>query len=192
MDIDIDIKNDIDDILKIFPEAIRASMIINEELMPHNVGIYFQTIPKDCVTNLSAIPYDIAEDYGYLKLDFLHVSYLEPLISKEGIRELITYEPNWDLLKIPSVVEKLFHINKYYDLIQQLNPRSIEDIADLLSLIRPGKKYLLDMYLENKLKTREILYIKPKKGEYYFKKSHAIAYAMIIILQLHMILEEIT
>lgn len=191
MDIDIDIKNTLQDLIKIFPNLIRASKVENEELSVHPSGVYLQNIPIDYVTNLSAIPYKDAEKNGYFKIDLLHLTALEPLNSKEGIRELIKCEPNWELLKIPSIIKKLSHIHNYYETIQKLNPQSVQDLADLLALIRPGKKELLNDYINNKEKIRKNLYKKPTNGEYYFKKSHATAYALFIVLQLHLISADI-
>lgn len=186
MDIDIDLKTDFDP-LDIFPEAIRASMIKDGELTKHTVGVYFQSIPVDEYTGLSAIPYDKAEELGYFKFDFLHLSVLEVFESKDEIRQLLKREPNWSLLMRPDVVSKLFQIHKQYDLIAKIKPKSVEELADCIALIRPGKRHLADAYLKNKELIRSELYKKPEDGGYYYKKPHAISYALNIVLQLHLI-----
>ncbi len=98
MDIDIDLKTDFDP-QKYFKEAVRASMVKNGELIKHPAGAYFQPIPVDSVTGLSAIPYEQAEEAGYFKIDFLHLSTLDFFDNKQQIRTLIKKEPDWLLLQ---------------------------------------------------------------------------------------------
>jgi len=64
MDVDIDLKTDFDP-LDHFKTATRASMIKQGDLAKHPAGVYFQHIPVDVVTGLSAIPYEEAEELGY-------------------------------------------------------------------------------------------------------------------------------
>lgn len=186
MDIDLDLKTDFDP-LEIFPEAVRASRVEKEQLVKHNVGVYFQNIPIDSMTGLAAIPYEQAEEVGYFKVDFLHLSLLDVFETKHEIRELLKREPDWSLLMRPDIVPKLFQIHKQYELISRLVPKSVEDLADCIALMRPGKRHLVDAYLKEKQLIRTELYRKPDDGKYYFKKGHAISYALNIVLQLHLI-----
>jgi DNA polymerase III alpha subunit len=140
------------------------------------------------LTGLAAIPYKTAEELGYFKLDFLHVGVYDHFTSREEIQVLIKQEPDWTLLTIPSVVSKLFQISKHHALVSELKPRSVIELADCLALIRPQKRYLLKYYQEDREKTREFLYKKePGADGYAFKKAHAIAYALVIVLELHLI-----
>ncbi len=186
MDIDLDLKTDFDP-LKIFDEAVRASMVKNNDLIKHNVGVYFQSIPVDKLTGLAAIPYKQAEEVGYFKVDFLHLSLLDVFNSKEEIRELLKLEPDWSLLMRPDVVSNLFQISKQYDLVSKLAPKSVQELADCIALMRPGKRHLVDAYIKDKTLVREELYRKPDDDKYYFKRGHAISYALNIVLQLHLI-----
>ena len=186
MDIDLDLKTDFDP-LEIFKEATRASMVKNNDLVKHNVGVYFQTIPIDAMTGLAAIPYEQAEEVGYFKVDFLHLSLLDVFESKKEIRELLKIEPDWSLLMRPDIVPKLFQISKQYDLVSKLAPKSVQELADVIALMRPGKRHLVNAYLKDKTLIREELYRKPDDEKYYFKKSHSVAYALNIVLQLHLI-----
>ncbi len=186
MDIDIDLQTNFDP-LDIFEEATRASMVKNNDLIKHNVGVYFQSIPIDSMTGLAAIPYQQAEEVGYFKVDFLHLSLLDVFETKEEIRELLKLEPDWSLLLKEDVVEKLFQIHRQYNLVSKLAPKSVEELADLIALMRPGKRHLVDAYIKDKALIREELYRKPDDGKYYFKKAHSISYALNIVLQLHLI-----
>lgn len=185
MDIDIDFQTTFDP-RRIMRQAIPASMVKNDELVKHPCGHYFQTIPVDEETELAAIPYEQAEQLGYFKIDFLHLSTLDHFKSKDEIRQLLTQEPDWRLLLDPDVVAKLFQISKHYNLISKIRPKSVQEVADCIALIRPGKRHLIDQYLRNKEAVRKELYRRSDDG-YYFKRSHAISYALTIVLQLHLI-----
>lgn len=186
MDIDIDVASL--DVTKTFDNVVKASIISNGKITPHPCGVYFQNVPVDPISKLSAIPYDIGEDLGCFKLDFLHVNIYDRFSSREEIKELIKHDPDWKLLEIPSVVASLFQISKHYDLISQVKPKSVIELADCLALIRPQKRYLLKYYLECPAKYRPDLYKKEAGSDgYAFKKAHAIAYALVIVLQLHLI-----
>ncbi len=185
MDVDIDFRTDFDP-LDIFETAVRASRVQDGELKKHNAGVYFQEIPKDRITGLAAIPYDKTDALGYFKIDFLHLSFLDNFMSKDEIRALLKKEPDWLLLQQPSVVSKLFQIHNHFDLVSQVKPQSVQELADCIALIRPGKRYLLKGYVKNKELIRRELYTKPDDGRAYYKKPHAVAYALTIVLQLHL------
>jgi len=162
-------------------------MVKDNELIKHNVGIYFQNIATDPVTGFAAIPYEQAEEVGYFKIDFLHLSLLDVFESKHEIRELLKREPDWSLLMRPDIVPKLFQISKQYELVSRLAPKSVIELADCLALMRPSKVHLVDAYLKNKELIREELYRKPTTEGYYFKRCHALAYSLNIVLQLHLV-----
>jgi DNA polymerase III alpha subunit len=164
---------------------IRASMVENGVLKPHPVGIYLQTIPTDMDSHLSAIPYQQAQEYGYLKIDLLHLNLLKSFESRDEVLTVLNMKPDWTLLNYKSVVEKLFHIKKHFDLIEKCKPQSIEDLADILALIRPNKTILIDKYIKSKHEVRKVLYDKIDESD--LRKSHAIAYALNIILQMNLI-----
>lgn len=183
-DIDIDLRTDFNP-KKLFPWT-RASLIKNDDLSPHPCGVHPQEIPEDPITELSAIPYKEAEELGYAKIDFLHLGIYDNFNSREEIEELIKVEPDWGLLTIPSEQKKLFQLSNHGDILSVVKPKSIEELADVLALIRPGKKQYVKLYTTQKEATRRILYAKDENG-YSFKKSHAIAYSLVIVLQLHLI-----
>lgn len=170
----------------LFPNWPRASIIKNEELLPHPCGYYPQNIAVDKLTNLSAIDYETAESLGYFKLDLLHLSVYSHFKDRSEIEQLIEIEPDWTILQSPQHVVKLFQLSKHIELLQKLKPSSIEDVADALALIRPGKIELLPLYLNDKSSIRSILYKQDRSG-YSFKRSHAISYSLVIVLQLHLI-----
>ena len=181
-DIDIDVRPDFD--LSIFGRTVKASMVEDSKLLKHPCGVYFQNIPEH--KGLAAIPYKEAEALGYYKLDFLHNHVYSHFSSREEILELIKIEPNWDLLLDEEQVPKLFQLARHADLLRKVKPRSILELSDCLALIRPGKKEYLPGYLVAREKVRPFLYSSDSEG-YAFKKSHSVSYAMVIVLQLHLI-----
>lgn len=183
-DVDIDLQTTFDP-KKLFPWA-RASLVKNEELCPHPCGVHPQEIPVDPITGLAAIPYKEAEELGFAKIDFLHLHIYDYFNSRDEIDELLEVEPDWGLLTIPTEQKKLFQLSNHGDILTAVKPKSIEELADVLALIRPGKKQFVKLYNTQREATRRILYAKDENG-YSFKKSHAVAYAMVIVLQLHLI-----
>lgn len=165
---------------------VRASIVKNAELSPHPCGYYPQNMPADPVTGLAAIPYETAEELGWSKVDFLHLSVYDHFSSREEIEQLLEVEPDWGLLLVPSEQAKLFQLAKHGDILSKVKPRSVLELADVLALIRPGKRDLLKLYTANPSATRSLLYARDESG-YSFKKSHSIAYAHVIVLQLHLI-----
>ena len=183
-DIDIDLQTDFNP-GKLFAWT-RASLVKNEELVPHPCGVYPQRIPVDPLSGLAAIPYEQAENLGYIKLDFLHLSVYDHFRSRQEIEELLEIEPDWGLLTIPAEQKKLFQLSNHGEILSAVKPKNIEELADVLALIRPGKKQFVKLYNTQREATRRLLYAKDENG-YSFKKSHSVAYAMIIVLQLHLI-----
>lgn len=190
-DVDIDCPSTFDP-TKVFGNVVKASILKNKKLTPHPCGVYFQDVPTDPFTGLSAIPYNDADEIGCFKLDFLHLHVYDHFTSREEITELLKHEPDWDLLKIPSVVEQLFQLSKHYDMLQKVKPRSVLELSDCLALIRPQKRFILPYYLNEPVRYRVELYKQEAEGGYGFKKAHAIAYALVIVLQLHLIKGGIT
>lgn len=184
-DVDIDLKSNTP-ISKIFAHWPQAMQVVNGRALKHPCGIYPQSVPLDPLTGLAAIPHKEAATIGYFKIDMLHNHIYNYFESKEEVNTLLEIEPDWNLLKSASVVKQLFQISKHWDLIKTIKPKSIEDLADAIALIRPGKKHMVNKYLTHKQEIRKLLYDYTDE-EYSFKKGHAIAYSLVIVLQLHLI-----
>jgi hypothetical protein len=150
----------------------------------HNTGIYFQSIPHNPFTNIATIDYKTAEDRGYFKVDFLNVSMYEGVRDEAHLKQLLDQEPLWHLLEHEEVVTQLFHISEHHLILKKLKPTSIEELAAVLAIIRPAKRYLLDKGWNTIMKE---VWIKPVEDLYFFKRSHAIAYAAAIVVQLNLI-----
>jgi DNA polymerase III alpha subunit len=168
---------------------IVASIEENGTFKKHNTGIYCTSIPYNPITKLSTINYKEAEDRGYFKLDFLNVSVYEKVKNRAHLTKLMETEPLWDLLLEDDFVNNLFHVNGHGSILRQMKPGSIEQLAAVLAMIRPAKRYLIGKDWD--LVMTEI-WTKPENDEYYFKKAHAVAYAHVIVVQMNLICEELT
>ena len=155
----------------------------------HNTGVYFQPIPHNPFTNIATIDYKTAEDRGYFKVDFLNVSMYDGVRNETHLKQLLDQEPVWNLLEHEEVVTQLFHISEHHNILKKLKPTSIEELAAVLAIIRPAKRYLLDKEWDV---IRQEVWKRPVDDLYFFKRSHAIAYAAAIVVQLNLICERLT
>ena len=161
----------------------------NGTFKKHNSGIYCTSIPYNPLTGLSTINYKEAEDRGYFKIDFLNVSVYEGVKDKKHLLQLMETEPLWDLLLQDDFVNLLFHVNGHGSILRQMEPKSIEQLAAVLAMIRPAKRYLIG---KDWTTVMTEIWTKPENDEYYFKKAHAIAYAHVIVVQMNLICEGIS
>ena len=150
----------------------------------HKTGVYFHAVPEHPVTGHSSLDYKNAEDRGYFKIDCLNVNIYKDVKSEQELVELMIKEPDWDMLKDPKIVETLFHLNGHYNIVNKLQPKTIEQLAAVLAILRPAKRQLMYKDWEDIMKQ---VWVKPTDGSYFFKKSHAVAYAQAIVVQMNLI-----
>ena len=168
---------------------VTAAIEDNSTFKKHNTGVYCTSIPYNPLTGLSTIDYKQAEDRGYFKIDFLNVGVYEGVKNKEHLKKLLEAEPLWDLLLEDEFTQNLFHVNGHGSILRQSKPRSIEELAAVLAMIRPAKRYLIG---KDWTTVMSEVWTKPENDEYYFKKAHAVAYAAAIVVQMNLICENLT
>ena len=183
-DIDLDFpdRTKVLDLVKHIP----ASMAEGKK---HNTGVYCHQIPVNPLTGISSIEYKEAEDRGYFKIDFLNVSVYEKVRDEEHLIYLMNQEPLWDLLQQDEFVNLLFHLNGHGDVLRKTCPTSVEQLAAVLAMIRPAKRYLIGKDWNTIMNE---VWTKPTTDEYFFKKAHAVAYAVAIVVQMNLICEDIS
>lgn len=181
-DIDIDVANR-DKLLKII-NGIPAMIARDNKQVKHNTGVYFHDIPSNPFTGMATIDHKEAESMGYFKIDILNVGLYKKIESKKQLDDLLAMKPMWELLEHKEVVEQCFHIHKHFAIVGQMKPKSVEQMAAVLAIIRPAKRYLIGKDWDT---INSEVWVKPTNGDYYFKKAHAHAYAMAIVLQLNML-----
>jgi DNA polymerase III alpha subunit len=186
-DIDIDFV-DRDKVLTLF-KHVKASRLEDGKLVKHNTGVYLHEVPLNAESNVCAVPYEIAEERKYFKIDFLNVGIYKGVRDETHLNRLLETEPLWDLLEQKDFVDMLFHVNGHVNVLSSMKPKSIEELAAVLAVIRPAKRYLIGKDWPTILKD---VWTKPDTDEYYFKKSHAIAYATAIVVQMNLICEQVS
>jgi hypothetical protein len=183
MDIDIDFGNR-EDILKLI-KHIPASIRRDGDVVKHNTGVYVNPIPHNPISGLSNVDYVEAEELGYMKLDLLNVHVYNSVRSNEHLDELCNREPQWELLKERDFVAKLIHLSNHFDVLQQHLPTTLDQLAMVLAIIRPSKRYLIGRRWKEIV---EEIWIKPSEG-YYFKKAHAVSYAQLVMVHMNLLTE---
>lgn len=183
-DIDIDFGNR--DLILNLIKHIPAAMRKVDPIRKHATGIYVTDVPYDAIYNMANIDYNVAEQRGYLKLDFLNVHVYENIRDEKHLIELMR-EPNWGKLSDQAFVEKLIHISNHYNSLQRMPEpiNSIPRLAMFLACIRPAKKHLIGLKYSEISKT---VWDKDTDG-YSFKKSHAIAYAHLVVVHMNLLEE---
>jgi len=171
---------------------IPASIESNGTFKKHNTGVYCHSIPYNPLSDTASIEYKAAEERGYFKIDFLNVNAYTGVRNEEHLVQLMNIEPLWDLLEEKEVCDQLFHINGYHQLLGQLKPTSIVELAMVLAMIRPGKKHLFPICKEKGFDAIKDEIWTKTEDSYFFKKAHAISYASVIVVQLNLICERIS
>jgi hypothetical protein len=181
-DIDIDFGNR-DSILEHI-QHIPASMRNVNPIRKHATGIYVTDIPYDSMNDMANIDYTIAEERGYIKLDLLNVFVYSVVRDEQHLIEMMR-EPNWIKLYDKGFVEKLIHLSNHYSSIQKMPEpiNSIPRLAMFLALLRPGKKHLIGLPWKE---VADTVWDKGSDG-YSFKKSHAIAYAQLVVVHMNLL-----
>ena len=154
----------------------------------HNTGVYATEVPHNPVDNISTIEHKTAEERGYFKLDFLNVSIYQNVKNEQHLIELMERTPLWQLLEHKDFADKVFHLSGHDTLLKQLKPTSVEQLAATLAIIRPAKRHLANKTWEE---INKDVWVKPTNGDYFFKKAHAFAYAMSVIVHMNLICEEV-
>ena len=99
-------------------------------------------------------------------------------------------EPLCELLEHKDFVDQVFHLSGHDKLLKQLKPTSVEQLAATLAIIRPAKRHLQDKGWPMIMKE---VWTKPLNDNkaYYFKKAHAVSYAMGVVVHMNLICEEL-
>lgn len=182
-DIDIDFANR-DQILSLLPHT-DASIIRDGKISKHNTGVYFTAVPQDPFTAQASLDYNTAEELGYVKLDFLNVNIYNQVKDEAHLQQLMTTEPDWTKLYDREFCEKLIHIGNHYDTLIKM-PQAVNSIprmAMFLSVIRPAKRQLIG---KNWSEVAQTVWERPADDSYYFKKSHSLAYAHLVVVNMNL------
>lgn len=155
----------------------------------HPTGVYFQNIPRDPVNNMSTLDHRIANDYGYFKIDFLNVNMYEGVKDEAHLKALLDKEPPWDFFLYRDITDRLFQLRGHSDLLCKYKPQCVEDLAMILAIIRPSKAHLQQSQWAD---IKNNVWVKDAAEGYQFRRCHAIAYALAIIVNLNLMIEKLS
>ena len=183
-DIDIDFgdRTKILDIIQHTP----AGIVKDDHLVKHNTGVYVTDIPRDPFVGCASIDHKLAEDRGYMKLDLLNVGLYNQVTSEQHLIELMKHDPDWSKLYDPEFCSQLIHIGNHYETLIKMPEavNSIPRLAMFLAVIRPAKRHLIGRTWRE---VAETVWEKPMDDGYYFKKSHAVAYAHLVVVNMNLL-----
>ena len=165
---------------------VPASQVKDDRLVPHNTGVYVTDIPVDPFLNIASLDYQTAETRGYLKLDFLNVNLYSQVKSEAELNTLMQQEPDWTRFNTDQAFfEQLIHVNNHWNVLKRM-PEPVDTIprlAMLLAIIRPAKRHLIG---ETWKTISQSVWEKTEDG-YQFKRSHAVAYAHLVVVNMNLI-----
>jgi len=187
-DIDIDF-GDREQVLKLI-QHVPATIMRESGPVQHNTGIYVTDIPVDPFLGSASLDYRVAEERGYIKLDMLNVGIYSQVTSEEHLIELMNREPPWDLLLEREFCGQLIHIGNHYDTLMKM-PEPVDSIprmAMFLSVIRPAKRHLIGLPWRE---VGESVWTADAEGEYQFKRSHAVAYAHLVVVHMNLLTDSL-
>ena len=181
-DVDIDMA-DRDVLLKHIVHTA-ASMLTADPPRKHASGVYVQPVPYDPLNDRCAIDYTEAEARGYFKLDLLNVHLYNSVRDDAHLQQLMS-EPDWSMLRDQQFVSNLVHLNNHYDSLSKMPEpvNSIPRLAMFLAVIRPAKRHLIGRPWSEVAKT----IWEREDGVYTFKKSHAVAYAHLVVINMNLL-----
>jgi hypothetical protein len=182
-DIDLDFANR-EDVLKLIRHT-PARQEVQGQVRRHNSGVYVTNIPYDSINNCAAIDYEQAEQRGYFKIDFLNMSVYQLVKSPEHYQEMLAATPPWNRLwQDITWAKQLVHVGNYTDLLKNMRPATIPQMAAFISIIRPGKAHLQNHPWADVFAT---VWDGNDSQGYTFKKSHAVSYAALVALHMNLI-----
>ena len=186
-DIDIDFA-DRDSILKLI-RYTPARQLTQGQVRRHNSGVYVTNIPYDPINNCAAIEYDEAEQRGYFKIDLLNMSVYQLVKNPDHYQEMLAAAPAWDRLwQDTTWAKQLVHIGNYTDLLKNMRPSTIPQMAAFISIIRPGKAHLQNQSWSDVFAT---VWDGNDSQGYTFKKSHSLSYAMLVVLHMNLLNQDV-
>ena len=182
-DIDIDFA-DRDLVLNLIRHT-PARQLVQGQVRRHNSGVYVTDIPRDPINDCAAIDYEQAEKRGYFKIDLLNMSVYQLVKSSTHYQEMLAATPPWDRLwQDTAWAKQLVHVGNYTDLLKNMRPATIPQMAAFISIIRPGKAHLQNQPWKDVFAT---VWDGDDSQGYTFKKSHSLSYAMLVVLHMNLL-----
>lgn len=182
-DIDLDFA-DREQVLKLI-QHVPARQTVDGRVRKHNSGVYVTDVPWDPVNECAAVDYQLAEQRGYFKIDFLNMHVYKLVQSPEHYEQMLAATPPWQRLwQDTEWTKQLVHIGNYTDLLSAMKPDSIPRMAAFISIIRPGKAHLQKKDWKTVF---ESVWDGDDSRGYTFKKAHSLSYAVLVTLHMNLL-----
>lgn len=182
-DVDLDVANR-DAAIGALKGFVLASQLNADTLRPHPTGLYLQRMPQDPITGLAAFPYDVAEEFGFYKIDVLSNSVYHGIDHEDHLLDLLDEPIKWEWFLDQDFTRTLFHFGgmvegdlSMAEVVASYAPCSVDDLACLMAIKLPAKKYLIGEHWDE---VRKRIWVKEPSGKPQFKKSHAVSYALAV------------
>ena len=172
-------------------DHIPASIFRGTKIDKHNTGVYFHATPMDPITGLASIHFKEAEELGWFKIDLLNVGVYEQVRDEAHLIHLMNTPLDWKLFEYQEFTSQLIHLNNHSELVASIKPTNVSELAMVLALIRPGKRYLVDsckLYGFDSIKNE--IWEEPTNGGFVFKKSHATSYSVLVTVHANLLVEQ--
>ena len=182
-DIDIDFA-DRDHALKLI-QYTSARQVVQGQVRRHNSGVYVTDIPQDPINGCAALEYEQAENRGYFKIDFLNMNVYKLIKDPVHYEHMLSATPPWDRLwQDTEWTRHLVHVGNYTDLLKNMRPNTVPQMAAFISIIRPGKAHLQNQDWKTVFAS---VWDGDESQGYTFKKSHSLSYAMLVLLHMNLL-----
>ena len=182
-DIDIDFA-DRDLALKLI-QYTSARQVVQGQVRRHNSGVYVTDIPQDPINGCAALEYEEAENRGYFKIDFLNMNVYKLIKDSAHYEQMLSATPPWDRLwQDAEWARQLVHVGNYTDLLKNMRPNTVPQMAAFISIIRPGKAHLQNQDWKTVFGS---VWDGNESQGYTFKKSHSLSYAMLVLLHMNLL-----
>lgn len=182
-DIDIDFA-DRDHVLKLIQHT-PARQVVQGQVRRHNSGVYVTDIPYDPINKCASLDYETAENRGYFKIDFLNMTVYKLIKDPAHYEQMLAAVPPWNKLwQDTDWAQQLVHVGNYTDLLKNMRPSTIPQMAAFISIIRPGKAHLQNQPWKDVFAT---VWDGNDTQGYTFKKSHSLGYAMLVVLHMNLL-----
>ena len=136
------------------------------------------------IDNICTVDYKTAEDRGYFKLDFPNVIIYKDVKDETHLTSPMRKEPSWELLE--TGLPTKFFVSGLSDPIETIEVHPVEQLAATLAIALSAQRHSAN---EDWKTILEEVWINPTNGEYYFKKAHALSYAVACVVHMNLICE---
>ena len=107
----------------------------------------------------------------------------------EHYKQMLIATPPWNRLwQDTEWARQLVHVGNYTDLLKNMRPTTVPQMAAFISIIRPGKAHLQNQPWPDVFAS---VWDGDDSQGYTFKKSHSLSYAMLVVLHMNLLNQDV-